>query len=74
MRQLKPNEREAFVEKAAKERKEIQSKITELNQQRELYVAGEMKKQASDGKQTLDEFFVETTRAQASPLGYLFKK
>jgi hypothetical protein len=74
MKAMKPEERAAFVENAAKERTQIQTQITELNQQRELYVAAEIKKQATLGSQTLDEALVETTRAQASALGYHFGK
>jgi hypothetical protein len=74
MRGLKPEERSAYVEKAAKERADIQSQITDLNNQRELYVAAELKKQATSGPQTLDEALVETTRLQATALGYTFKK
>jgi hypothetical protein len=74
MKAMKPEERTAYVEKAAKERTDIQSQITELNRQRELHVAAELKKQATTGSQTLDEALVETTRTQAAALGYSFKK
>ncbi len=74
MKTLKPEDRAAFIEKAAKSRAGIQSKITELNREREAYVAEEMKKQANTGTQTLDEALVEATRTQASALGYSFKK
>ena len=74
MRELKPEARAAYIETAAKSRAAIQTQIIELNQQREAYVATELKKQATAGTQTLDEALVETTRSQASALGYSFKK
>lgn len=74
MRQLKPEDRAAFIEKSADERAEIQSHIKELNEQREAHVAAEQKKQATAGPQTLDEALVETTREQASQNGYVFGK
>ena len=63
-----------MIESAAKNRAAIQSQIMELNKQREAHIAAELKKQAASGSQTLDEALVETTRAQASALGYKFGK
>jgi len=75
MRGLKPEERAAFVEKAGKERAEIQGKIVTLNREREAFVAEEMKKRAKEtGEKTLDQAIVETTREQAAALGYTFGK
>ncbi len=74
MQAIAPEDRAAFVEKAAKDRAAIQSKIIELNKQREAFVAEELKKQADTGAKTLDEALVETTREQASTLGYTFGK
>ena len=74
MQTLAPEARAAYIEKAAKQRAEIQSKILELNQQREAFVAAELNKQATDGTRTLDEALVETTRDQAAALGYQFRK
>jgi len=74
MRELKPEERAAFVEKAAKERASIQEKIVTLNREREAFVADEMKKQAAQtNEKTLDQALVETTREQATARGYKFK-
>ncbi|HEY8962262.1 MAG TPA: hypothetical protein VIM57_08655, partial [Luteolibacter sp.] len=73
MRDLKPEERTAFVEKAAKERAAIQEKIVTLNREREAFVAEEMKKQAEQtGEKTLDQVIVEATREQAVARGYKF--
>jgi hypothetical protein len=74
MRDLNPEARAAYIEKAAKDRAAIQTQIMELNRQREAYVAEQLKKQATPASQTLDEALVETTRAQATSLGYSFKK
>ena len=73
LRSVAPEDRAAVIEKAARSRAEIQARILELNQQREAHVAEELKKQAATGAQTLDEVLVETTRSQASALGYSFK-
>jgi hypothetical protein len=74
MRELKPEERTAFIEKAAKERASIQEKIVTLNREREAFVAEEMKKQAAQtGEKTLDQVLVEATREQATARGYKFK-
>jgi len=73
MRDLKPEERAAFIEKAAKERASIQEKIVTLNREREAFVAEEMKKRAQEtGEKTLDQALVETTREQATARGYKF--
>jgi hypothetical protein len=54
MRGLTPEERAAFVEKAGKERAEIQGKIVALNREREAFVAEELKKRAKEtGEKTL---------------------
>ncbi len=74
MRELKPEERAPFIEKAARQRAEIQTQITELNQLREAHVAAEKKKLAPTGPLTLDEALIETTREQASQNGYVFEK
>lgn len=71
LRGLGEKELKARVDAAAKQRAAIQSEIASLNKEREAFVAAEMKKQAA-GPKTLDEVMVETTRAQASALGYKF--
>lgn len=72
MRELEPGKRAAFIEEAAKRRAAIQKKIAELNGDREAYLQKERAKQAASGGKTLDEAIVETTREQASNLGYVF--
>ncbi len=74
LQNLKPEELKAKIEQASKQRAAIQSEIATLNQQREAHVAEQLKKQAAAGEKTLDEAMVETTRSQASALGYEFGK
>jgi hypothetical protein len=47
MREMKPADRKAFVDKKAKERTAIQGRIAELSKQRDAYVATERKKSAA---------------------------
>lgn len=73
MKDLKPEERAAFIEKAANQRAAIQKKIGELSGAREEFIRKEREKRATaKGGKTLDEAMVETTREQASKVGYVF--
>lgn len=75
MRGMKPEERVAYVEEAAKNRAGIQKKIAGLNAEREDFLQKERQKQAgAKGEKTLDEAIAETTREQAGKLGYKFGK
>ncbi len=74
LQNLKPEELKARIEAASKQRAAIQTEIAALNQQREAFVAEELRKQAAAGGKTLDEVMVETTRGQAAALGYTFGK
>jgi hypothetical protein len=74
LRNLKADELKARIEQASKQRAAIQSQIATLNKEREAFVAEELKKQAGAGVKTLDEVMAETTRSQASALGYTFGK
>jgi len=70
---LTPDALKARIDEAAKKRAELQQEIGELNRARTAFLEAERKKQATDtGAKTLDEVMVETTRAQASKLGYQF--
>ncbi len=73
MKSMTPAEREAHVAKVAGQRAALQTKIQELNRQREAFVAEEMKKQAAQsGEKTLDQAIVETVKGQAVACGYVF--
>lgn len=74
LRDLKADELKARIDEASRQRAAIQSQIAALNKERETFVAEELKKQAGGGAKTLDEVMVETTRNQASALGYTFGK
>lgn len=74
MQSLTPEQRTAFVENAAKQRAEIQNKIAELSRDREAFLQKEREKQTAQGEKSLDEAIVETTREQATTLGYVFGK
>lgn len=63
----------ARIDQAAKTRADLQQEIGELSRARTTFLEEERRKQAdTDGVKTLDEVMVETTRAQASKLGYAF--
>lgn len=72
MQNIAPEARQAFIEKTTAKRVLIQSEIRELNEEREAYVADELRKLTADGGKTLDQAMVEATRKQASSLGYKF--
>lgn len=74
MRKLEPAKRAEVVEKAAQERVRIQKRIAELSGEREVFLKAEREKTAAAGEKTLDEAMVETTREQASRIGYVFGK
>jgi hypothetical protein len=57
--------RKALIEKKAKEREEIQKRIQQLSQERERYVAAEMKKQGEAAPATLDAALVKSAWSQA---------
>ncbi len=73
MRAMKPEERDAFVEKKAKERAELQTRINSLNAEREKFVDAEVKKQAqAGGAKTLDAAVIESAKAEGARQAYTF--
>jgi hypothetical protein len=72
MRSMNEKEREAYVDQKAKERSEIQAKITKLAAERDAYVASEMKKRAKDTTKSMDEALLESAKAQATKADYAF--
>jgi hypothetical protein len=70
MKDMKPQEREAYVEKKSAERAELQAKISTLNQERRKYVAEEQKKLSNDN--TLDKAIITAVRKEAVKKGYQF--
>jgi hypothetical protein len=73
MQKMTPEQRKAYVEKKAKERAEIQAKIKKLNDERNKYVAEEMKKAAGAGATTLDQAVINAVREEATAKGYKFQ-
>lgn len=73
MQKMTPAERKAYVDKKAKERSEIQAKIKKLTDERNKYVADQMKKAAGAGANTLDQAVVTAVRDEAQAKGYKFQ-
>ena len=71
MKKMSPKEREAYVEKKAAERAELQTKISTLNTERRKYVAEEQKKLSGDN--TLDKAVIDAVRKVAVKKGYSFE-
>lgn len=65
MRGMSVADRKAHVEKKSKEREEIQKRIQQLSQDREKFVAAEMKKQGEAAPATLDAALVKSAWSQA---------
>lgn len=65
MQGMSEQQREAYVDGKAKERAEIQSKISKLSAERDAYVQKELQKRAKDGSKTLDDALIESARTQA---------
>ncbi|MBS1152973.1 MAG: hypothetical protein H6Q89_4671 [Myxococcaceae bacterium] len=72
MRAMKPAERVEFVEKKAKERTEIQEKISRLNTEREQFVKAEEKKSTGKKEATLDSALLESAKAQGAKADFAF--
>lgn len=69
---MKPEERDAFVEAKAKERAELQAKITALSAEREKFVQQAQKQQAAQGAASLDEALVDSVKAQGNKRAFSF--
>ena len=65
MQKMSAEERVAHLEAQEKKRTEIKNKINDLAKARKEHVAKERAKQATTGKDTLDEALIKTVRAQA---------
>jgi hypothetical protein len=70
---LTPEQRTKTVKDAAETRARIQTEINELNAEREKHIAAQLKETADTADKTLDQAIIETTRRQATNLGYEFK-
>ena len=74
MKGMNAAQRKEYVDKKAKERETIQTKIREVNENREKYIADERKKTAGSAKNTLDEAMLGAVSEQAIKKKYKFEK
>ncbi len=72
---LSPAERKAFIEKKRKERKELQSRLKELEKKVDAYVVEKKKEMAAEGgeENTLDNVMMSTLRKQAEVKEFSFE-
>lgn len=71
MREMKPEERKAFVDGKEKERAQIVEQIKALSQERDAFVAAESKKRAA-GSATSGSALIRSARAQAEKSAFSF--
>mgnify|MGYP001564242555 CR=1 FL=1 len=71
MQKLSVDERKTYVETKSKERAEMQTKIKELNTEREKFVAARMKEVA--GTNTLDAVVISAVREQSAKRNFKFE-
>lgn len=71
LKKMTPEERQAYVDKNAAERTEIQIKIKKLNDERQAYIAKAAKEKGQDD--TLDKAMAKAVREQAEKRGVDFK-
>ena len=69
MRGMSIKEREAYIDKKAKERQKLQSEINELSAKRQTYITEEQKK-AGQTDATLGTAVIETVRVKAQKEGF----
>jgi hypothetical protein len=70
MQKMSMGERKAFVAKKAEERKQIVSRIQELDEARRKFVAEEMKKRGAAGNDTLDVAMLHVLTTEAAARGF----
>jgi hypothetical protein len=73
LRKMSLQERREYIDKMAQQRKELQQRIAQLSQQRDQYVAAELKKQNAQPGDSLDAAIVDTVRTQGEKKQYTFK-
>jgi len=70
MKSLNPAARQAYLEKKAAERAKIQTRISQLNDERRAYIAAREKESGENN--SLDKAITTTVRKQAAAKGYTF--
>lgn len=73
LRKLDKTARKTRVDEAARQRAEIQAKILKLNNEREQFLAGELKKQIGSKENTLEKAIVKAIRDQAARYNFKFE-
>jgi len=71
MQKMSPEERKAYIEKNSQERAQLQTKINQLNVEREKFVAQRMKEVA--GTNTLDSVVITAIREQGQKRNFKFE-
>ena len=71
MKDMRPEERQAYVDKKAAERVELQKQINTLNAERQKFVAQKQKELGQD--KTLDTAITTTVREQAAKKDFKFE-
>lgn len=75
LKNLTPQQRKAYLDQKAEERKQIQAKINQLEAERRAYIANERSKKSADSKDnTLDNAIMETLKYQGQKKKYQFEK
>ena len=72
MRQMSEQENQEYLKAKTEERNNIQQQINELNEQRKIYVAKEMKKRVDKGDDTLEKVIIKTVREQVIKKNFTF--
>ncbi len=72
MKDMTLEEREAYVKEMGEKRQTIQKQISQLNVERQKFVAEEMKKLADKGEDTLEAVIIKLVRQQAARFHFEF--
>ncbi|MFO7907188.1 MAG: vWA domain-containing protein [Pirellulaceae bacterium] len=74
MREMTPEQREAYLNEKAAKRKDLQQRINTLNSQRKQHIARQRKEMARDAdERTLDRAMVDAIRTQAAERRFEFQ-
>ncbi len=74
MRKMTLKERKTYIDKKIAERTKIQKEIKQLSEERQKYVAAELKKQAGSAEASLDTAIIAAAREQAAVKQFSFDK
>ncbi|HEY1584400.1 MAG TPA: VWA domain-containing protein, partial [Polyangia bacterium] len=71
MRSMSQEDRTKYLDGKARERGELQKRISQLSQRRDAFIAAERKKQAA-GPKTFDDAVTGSVRTEAESVGFAF--